>query len=769
MNHKYVFVIVLMALMIVGGTVAYANYVVSPTPTGYYLPKGYKVTAKVYVPDAPLWGNTIGDAVGLSCDKYSVIVFGWGEKTWNWEAKHGIKVIWREGGTDEDKAYVDLEPDKKHDVTIVYDWDGTVKISVDGKFIYSFVATESRYTIVAQGATVNEPEALPEPSTTPPTGSGYNRASVNELQTQYLLLGAGATIIVVAAIMMFAKGNKKQAARTSMALLIIIMLVLGMVATATYFIYRSSQVSTVLPLPLTEEIGNKPVLVALQFGAIQPGTVFEVYGDKQGWQIKQKDTTLYEKLQLTNIDLSLNDVVAWHGYIAYFSPGQCISFDNPQSAVDNSIAWQVRFKLVSTDESGNSPIFDPPESPRLHAEMNTHRVFVFYDNSSLIGLLVSKPAIDMIDGNWHVVTANHHNGLLNTWYDGTQYAIDIADNGEPKLYSPIILGPHYGGFTEMISYAIVWQNGNDVNGNIDPQTTPLQNLEMLIDPTFFNGTHYFDLISNVVGTPRNGVTRIPAEQPFLWFVKNLKSDNLVHFMYFPEGTIIKIKDSSGNVIREFTITGQFAGNTTQVLDYAVSLDTTSLVGATVEALVPSMKIRVYAPSSSYVAILAEDGTKYGEYQVGSSGYVDIPLTNPLTNAYIVVYADNEAEEGLNIDVKDLGDGKIQVKVYNDKGVLIPGMLVRLVDPANVVLCYGITDESGTVVLDAGRPLAEAKILVDGVWDGTIYKLSKTVTLAETMGAEVEPVVNTNEQYRYALLGLFIVILLVLAVVVMKRR
>ena len=771
MKRMQALVLAALVALMIGGMLAYANYAVNPTPSGYYLPRGYKVTAKVYVPDSPLWGNVLGDAFGISCEKYTVFALGWGEKTWNWEAKHGIKIVWREGGTDEDKAYVDLEPNKKHDVTIVYDWDGTVKISVDGKFIYSFVATEPKYTIVAQGAQVSEPEALPKPSTTSPTGSGYNPASISDLRTEYLLLGAGVTAVALL-FFAFLRGKKSMAAKSSfMALIIILMIVLGMIGITVYLIYRTSTAMTsILPLPLTEEIGKKPVLVALQFGEIRPGQVYEVTPDKQGWQIKQKDTHLYEKLELQGIDLSVNDVVAWHGYDLYASPGQYISYMNPRSVATGSIAWQVRFKLVHSDDSLNSPIFRPPESPRLDVERITHYVFVFYDNSSAIGILVSKPAIDMLDDQWHVVSASHYNGLLNTWYDGTQYAVDKTDNGDPELYE-VKIGPYVGGFTEMISYAIVWKNGNDISGNID-ESTPLQDLEMLLDPTFYNGTHFFDLITGVVGTSYGSVTRVPAEQQWLWLVKSLESDNKVHFEWFPEGTIIKIKDSSGNVIREFTITGKLAGNTTQVEDYAVSLDTTTLVGATVEALVPSMKVRVYAPMSSYVTVLSEDGTKYGEYQVGSSGYVDIPLVNPLTNAYIVVYADNEAEEGLNIDVKDLGGGKLEVKIYNDRGVLIPGLLVRLVDPANVVLNYSVTDESGTAILDAGRPLAEAKILVDGVWDGTIYKLSKTVTLAETMGGEAGTVTASNENMyaKYALLGLLAVIILaLLAALVFKRR
>lgn len=780
MKRLHALVIATLVALMIGGMLAYANYAVNPTPSGYYLPRGYKVTAKVYVPDSPLWGNTLGDAFGISCEKYTVFALGWGEKTWNWEAKHGIKIVWREGGTDQDKAYIDLEPNKKHEVTIVYDWDGTIKISVDGKFLYGFVATEPKYTIVAQGAQVSEPEALPKPSTTSPTGSGYNPASISDLRTEYLLLGAG---VAAVALLFFAfmRGKKMAAKSSFMALIIILMIVLGMIGITVYLIYRTSTAMTsILPLPLTEEIGNKPVLVALQFGEIRPGQVYEVTPDKQGWQIKQKDTHLYEKLELQDIDLTVNDVVAWHGYDVYSNGKNYILFENVDSPATSASTDEVSFAVkyyVASIPATWKPIASWAGYPDVGVDP-TYLWHHLYYNSSRRSILVYGHSVYGEIGKWidEVLVFSGKNGVRKLFRDGSIYADASgswwADINFTITSSNFVVAAQNG----YVSHAIIYTDAlsdSEVQDYYSRHVIPSNGLAFIFDPTWFNGTHFVELSHGYMGAATgSGITRIPAEHPFLWLIESLKSDNKLHFMYFPEGTIIRIKDSNGNVIREFTISGKLAGNTTQVEDYAVSLDTTTLVGATVEALVPSMKVRVYAPASSYVAILGEDGTKYGEYAVGSSGYVDIPLTHPLKNAYIVVYADREQDKGLNIDVKDLGGGKLEVKIYNDRGVLIPGLLVRLVDPANVVLNYSVTDESGTAILNAGRPLAEAKILVDGVWDGTIYKLSKTVTLAETMGGEAGTVTASNENMyaKYALLGLLAVIILaLLAVLVFKRR
>ena len=194
-------------LFIISITVAVAVYAYEATPTGYYLPKGYKVTATVSVPGAPFWpGEYLGDIVGVQSNEYSVLAVGYGSKGGileNFAVEQGIKIIWIQGGRQEVKAKVSISNVGDHDVTIVYDYDGQVKISVDGKFIYGFVATADKYQIVAQGAKVNQPEVLPssDGSQNNDTGSGYNPPSVSEIQMQYLLLGAG--IIVILIVVMF--------------------------------------------------------------------------------------------------------------------------------------------------------------------------------------------------------------------------------------------------------------------------------------------------------------------------------------------------------------------------------------------------------------------------------------------------------------------------------------------------------------------------------------------------------------------------------------
>ncbi len=750
------------------------------TPTGYYLPRGYKVEAEAATLGCGIWpGDYVGGIVGVSTENYKVLVVGKCEKAWNGGVWDGFKVYWIEGGREEEKAQLHIESDqvaKPQKITIVYGYDGMVKISINDRLIYSFTGTVDKYSIVAQDAKVSAPEPLPQDGSDSGTGEGYNPPSVSELQVQYLLLGAGATAIAVPVIYMFVKGGRgRRKAKANMAILLIIMIIMGMIAITTYYVYRTVTTPFHI-LPLTEEIGDKPILVTLQFGQITPGQVYEIVADKQGWQIKEKDTRLYEKLELTNIDLSVNDVVTVDLYDWYFD-GQNDYVHVSDLSVGTEYTAIVWFRMTDISDKY---ILDWRDKETGHYIIS----FTKSKDTTDFKLIVTDVndtsySIDLdLGSSWN----NLHYACLRV--TSTKMSMKIDDMVVEQSFSETEFGGtgnlyifrHYWGGDKTaytagtVAQLLLYNREDEISTSYNDYVISASGLVLFLDPTFYNGTHYIDIINNIVGTP-HGVTRVPAEKPHLWLIKNLESDNKLHFMYFPEGTIVRIKDSSGNVIREFIITGARAGNTTQVLDYTVSLDTTTLVGATVEAFVPSNKVRVYAPSSSYVAILGEDGAKYGVYAVGADGYVDIPLAKSLKNAYIVVYADEERDSGLNIDVKDLGGGRFEVKVYNDRGVLIPGLLVRLVDPANVVLDYNVTDESGTVELDAGRPLPEATIYVDGIWDGTIYRLSKTVSLAESMsGEEQEPTTSSSSNtYKYLLLGLFLIIVLAIALVMVRRR
>ena len=193
----------LFTLFLVVGVSAY-----TATPTGYYLPRGYKVDATVRVPAVPAWpGENVGDIAGLSTNDYSVYVVAYGGRGGILEGfatEQGIKIVWVQGGTQQVKAKVRNLNEGDHTVTIVYGHDNYIKISIDGKLAFSFVATVDKYELVAQGASVNAPQPIPQQQdgSSDQTGEGYDVPSIPELQTQYLLLGAGLVFISILAVVM---------------------------------------------------------------------------------------------------------------------------------------------------------------------------------------------------------------------------------------------------------------------------------------------------------------------------------------------------------------------------------------------------------------------------------------------------------------------------------------------------------------------------------------------------------------------------------------
>mgnify|MGYP000421494832 CR=1 FL=1 len=171
--------------------------VCEPTPTGYYLPKGYYVKATLKWPDAPFWpGYSEESIVGLRLPEYDLLIVGRSWKEWNFHKYSQVQIVkvyeGYSGSKYEIVAKLDAQPNVEHEVTIKYDVDGQIKISVDGTFLYSFSASSEKYTIIAENANVNEPQPLQEQSQ---TGQGYTVSEDNYVM--YLALGIGVVLVII--------------------------------------------------------------------------------------------------------------------------------------------------------------------------------------------------------------------------------------------------------------------------------------------------------------------------------------------------------------------------------------------------------------------------------------------------------------------------------------------------------------------------------------------------------------------------------------------
>jgi hypothetical protein len=238
---------------------------------------------------------------------------------------------------------------------------------------------------------------------------------------------------------------------------------------------------------------------------------------------------------------------------------------------------------------------------------------------------------------------------------------------------------------------------------------------------------------------------------------------MLHFKYFPKGTIIQIKDSNGNIIRKFTIDGISINLDDQIEDYTINLNTDLIAQGTIEAWVPSQKVRVYGPYGATIQILDANGIVVGEAKVSANGYVDIPLTETVANGQIIVQADDIYSGSFDIQA-DLNNNVLDVKIF-ENNIPIPGLLVRVADPSGVVIASGITDQSGSFEAEIDHPLPSATIEVSGIWNYKLVYQSQEFTFSSEASTTTS---TSSEQIKLLLLGAFVIVLIA-AIIVFTTR
>jgi len=567
--------------------------------------------------------------------------------------------------------------------------------------------------------------------------------------------------------------------------ILLVLIILGAVAIATVKVYNKLNI---FGNWLTEEFVPENVVVRGVF-SIDYGKIYEVTATKEGWKLQEANKAIYEKIVLSRIDLEQNDVIAPHLYDWYFD-GQddYIEFHGlPYGGYNVSAVETIIVKFM-----------DPQKTTweKLVTEYYYHDGT--YHNS---GLQVGEGGWS---GNYYIQAGTGQgdsqdigyftniNIDIEQWYE---IAFSVKVDVDPKAWywtsdcsctcGAFNEGPRYGWLlggvtTVRVAFSNCWTGyisyvamKYEVNWT-EPFARVLNSPKYLLDPTFFNGTRYFDLVTGASGAAYGGVQRTPAEQMWLWLVKQLASDNKVHFMWFPQGSIIRIQDSSGNVIRQFVIDGTPINDNGQIEDYAIDLPSASISQATVEAWIPSMKIRVYGPPSAKVEVV-KSNVIYGSGIIGASGYVDIQLSQKLDNAEIWICAE-KSDKNLKLDIKEDGDNLV-VAVLDENNILVPNALVLCKDAAGVVIAYAETDDSGQVIFSKSELLSglfskELTFSAQAIWNSKYYE-SKEVsyTLATTsVGTEIgEHLAENKEKSIMYGLGLLAIILFVMILARARRR
>jgi len=551
--------------------------------------------------------------------------------------------------------------------------------------------------------------------------------------------------------------------------ILLIMIILGGIALLTIRIKQNP----IFGHFLTEEFVPENVIVRGVF-SVDYGKVYEVRPTKSGWEITESNKAIYEKLVLEGVDLSQNDVILPHLFDWYFDGvNDYIDLTDGGSEWDFSILTaSVQFRTVMYGWQG---IIGEGAKWRFYLEATNKLTFWVRNTSATDYERLTYPTTIEVNEQYHVIGIYEYPNMY-LYVDSTTPATKTTTIiMNPDGNDNQVIGAEYRGsnvhFHGYISYVCIYNVSmyNDIKNILnhiikyDPT-----NMILFLDATIYNGTYYLDLspYSNH-GAPHGGVQRVSAEQMWLWLVKGLASDNKIHFMYFPRGSIIRIKDSMGNVVCQFVIDkGTIINEDDQIEDYAIDLPRTSILQCTIEAWVPSMKIRVYGPPSAKVEIV-KDNVIYGSGVIGSSGYADIQISQKLKDAEIWVVAD-PTDNQLQVDVREQGD-YIIVTVLDESNVLVPHALVIVKDAAGAVVAYAETDESGQVKFDknelsAGLLRKELTFEVKAIWKGYYYEAKPLTYIVQEPQQTITQTISENkEQYMLYALGLLAIILIVILV------
>jgi len=91
-------------------------------------------------------------------------------------------------------------------------------------------------------------------------------------------------------------------------------------------------------------------------------------------------------------------------------------------------------------------------------------------------------------------------------------------------------------------------SSQEIDNSYSNHVVNASKMVLFLDATFYNGTHYIDLSPyGNNGTPYNGVSRVEADEKWIWKITNLYNDDKVHLLWFPKGTYIVFKNSTTEV------------------------------------------------------------------------------------------------------------------------------------------------------------------------------------------------------------------------------
>jgi len=269
-----------------------------------------------------------------------------------------------------------------------------------------------------------------------------------------------------------------------------------------------------------------------------------------------------QPIMVWSVSIEPGDALAPHLYTWYFDWGQYIQVSNPNMLPINGSGSPlviVSKVLLSAAATGGTPRIVTINANNGYTGIyfSTYGTAVFTVHRTYSDGRYITASIPYSLGRWVLVrgVVNYTAMTVSTTdlESGASASNNIYDTLGSVSYiniaSPETSANQFRGYISFVALGYGMSFAAYGNAFI------ISNASMLLDPTFFNGTHYIDLSgNNNHGTPYGGVRRVPDNNTWIYTIRGLYNDGYVHLLFFPYYSVVKFRDQSGNVVASVYVT-----------------------------------------------------------------------------------------------------------------------------------------------------------------------------------------------------------------------
>jgi len=267
----------------------------------------------------------------------------------------------------------------------------------------------------------------------------------------------------------------------------------------------------------------------------------------------------YLVLKLENVYIAGNDTVVPQLYALYFN-GENAYVDCGNIEALNGVSEITVEALVYQQEgsTGGREIASKRDVWELGTGWTTDGHPQFWIKDTADRWYGSGEGTTDIRGGLHILHGIYDGQFLKIYVDGDlENSNNIGSVDVDSTTYSVWLGER-DGFTErwwhgLIALVRIYNRALS-ESEMESSVVNGSGLVLYLSADFYNGTHLINLVNaSLSGTIYGNAFRVPVDNPKIYLVKNIRTDNYVHFEWFPSGTTIEIYDSSGSLAQSFTV------------------------------------------------------------------------------------------------------------------------------------------------------------------------------------------------------------------------